>query len=121
MLFRSKREGTFMVQGGYPSALEDHERLPCRKMIFSHSSTMVDGFGMWNVKGMSHGALFLRPTTLTHGRVLLSMEYLYFLTICKQCIAPYESKIIHGFQGHFRETSCDVDDPYLHEFGQVSY
>ena len=98
---------------------------------------MVDEFGIWNDKERSHGALFLRPTTLSHGRVFLlmecskeyiypfflyifmresswgnlymgltfsshmmhgrkdidvlidySIEYLYFLTICKQCISP---------------------------------
>ena len=82
-----EKKGTIMVQGGYPSALEDHERLPCRKMIFSHSSMMVDGFGMWNVKGRSHGALFLRPIVLSHGSVFLLMEcskeyvYPFFLQI----------------------------------------
>ena len=50
-----------------------------------------------------------------------SIEYLYFLTICKQCIAPHKSKIIYGFHGHFRDKSCDVDDPSLHDFGQVLY
>ena len=72
-----EKEGTFMVQGGYPSALEDHERLPCRKKIFSHSSMMVDGFGMWNVKGRSHGvtrALLLRPTVLSLESMFLLME-----------------------------------------------
>lgn len=70
-----------MVQEGYPSELKDHERLPCRKKIFSHSSMMVDHPCICNVKERGHGALFLRPTTLTHGRVLLFMEcskeYLY--------------------------------------------
>ena len=46
-----EEEGTFQVQGGYPSALEDYERLPYRKKIFSHSNVIVDGFGIWNVKG----------------------------------------------------------------------
>ena len=39
-----EKEGTFMVKGGYPSTLKDHERLPCRKEIFSHISMMVDGY-----------------------------------------------------------------------------
>ena len=66
-----------MVKEGYPSTLEDYERLPCREKIFSHSSMMVDGFGMWNFKGRSHGvrrALLLRPTVLSLGSMLLLME-----------------------------------------------
>ena len=50
-----------------------------------------------------------------------SIEYLYFLTICKQCIAPHERKIIYGFHGHFRAKSCNIDNPSLHEFGQLLY
>ena len=72
-----KKEGTFMVQGGYPFALEDYEGLPCRKDIFSHSSMMVDIFGIWSVKGRSHGvtrALLLRPTTLSLESMFLLME-----------------------------------------------
>ena len=70
-----EKKGTFMVQRGYPSVLEDHERLPCRDMIFSHSSIMVDGFGIWNVKGRSHGALLQRPTMLSHRSSFLWMRY----------------------------------------------
>ena len=50
-----------------------------------------------------------------------SIEYFYFLTICKQCIAPQESKIIYGFHGHFRAKFCDDDNPSLHDFGQLLY
>ena len=50
-----------------------------------------------------------------------SIEYLYFLTICKQCIDPQERKIIYGFYGHLRAKFCNVDNPYLHDFGQVLY
>lgn len=64
-----------MVQGGYPSTLKEHERLPCTEETFPHSSMMVDGFGIWNVKGRSHEALLLRHTTLSHRRMFLLMEY----------------------------------------------
>ena len=87
-----EKEGTFKVQGGYPSALKDHERLPCRKKIFSHSSMMVDGFGIWNVKGRSHGALLLRPTTLSHRSMFLLMEY------SKEGMYPF---FLHNFMGRF--------------------
>ena len=70
-----EKEGTFMVQGCYPSTLEDHERLPCRKNIFSHSSMVVDDLGIWDVKEISHGALSQRPTTLSHRSMFLWMEY----------------------------------------------
>ena len=50
-----------------------------------------------------------------------SIEYLYFLTICKQCIAPQESNIIFGFHGHFRAKFCNIDNPSLHEFGKLLY
>ena len=71
-----EEEGTFRVQGGYPSALKDYEKLPYQKKIFSHSSMIVDGFGIWDVKGRSHGvtrALSLRPTTLSLGSMFLLM------------------------------------------------
>ena len=48
-----------------------------------------------------------------------SIEYFYFLTICKQCITPHESKIIYGFHGHFRAKYCNIGNPYLHDFGKV--
>ena len=70
-----EKEATFMVQGGYPSALEDHERLPYRKKIFPLISMMVDEFGIWNVKERIHGALLQRPTTLSHRSMFLWMKY----------------------------------------------
>ena len=69
--------GTFKVQRGYPSTMEDMERLPHRKKIYSHNIMLVDGFGMWNVKERSHGvtrALTLRPTSLSLESMFLLME-----------------------------------------------
>ena len=57
-----ERGGTSKVQRGYLSKMEEEEN------ILSHTSMMVDGFGMWNAKGKSHGetrGLSLRPTTLS--------------------------------------------------------
>ena len=48
-----------------------------------------------------------------------SIEYLYFLTIYEQCIAPQKSKSIFGFQGHFRANVCNDSSPSIHDFGQV--
>ena len=89
-----------MVQGGYPSALKDHERLPYRKKIFSHSSMMVDDFGMWNDKGRSHGALFLRPTTLVTWECVLidgvfQRVFVFFL-LTDFCEGILMGELIHG-------------------------
>ena len=46
---------------------------------------------------------------------------MYLLTICQQCIAPQESKIIHGLHGHFRAKFCNDDNPSLHDLGQLIY
>ena len=72
-----ERDGTIKVQRGYPSTFEDQEVLPHRKETPTHSSMMVDDFGMWHVKEWSHGvekALSLRPTAMSLGSMFLSME-----------------------------------------------
>ena len=47
-----------------------------------------------------------------------SIEYLYFLTMFEQCIAPQKSKSIFGFHGHFRANVYDDSSPSIHDFGQ---
>ena len=72
----SKRDGTIKVQGCYPT-LKDQEVLPHRKETSTHISMMVDKFGIWRVKGWSHGvarALSLRPTMLLLWSMFLLME-----------------------------------------------
>ena len=72
------------MQRGYLSAMEEEEK------ILSHSSMMVDGFGVWNIKRRSHGvtrALSLRTTVLSLGSMSSLMEcskksmYPFFLQI----------------------------------------
>ena len=52
-----------------------------------------------------------------YGREFISIlvdyyiEYLYFLTMFEQCIAPQESKSICGFHGHFRANVYDDSSP----------
>ena len=48
-----------------------------------------------------------------------SIEYLYFLTMFAQCIAPQKRKSIFGFHGHFRANVYDDSSPSIHGIGQV--
>ena len=62
-----------------------------------------------------------------HGKKCISVlighfiDYLHYLTIYVQYIAPQEGKIIFGFHGHSRTNTYDGDNPSLHEFGQVCF